>query len=84
MSNLDETKVKELLLDVVDYVDQMTRGGYDFRRTEQIRSKIRKADILTDQPPCATIKHQKQPKPLPRPDMPDPGNYPRENGNLYT
>lgn len=59
MSNLDEQKIKSLLKTVVrDIEDHYTQHTFSLS-IEDIINRIESADILTDQPACATVKHQK-------------------------
>lgn len=59
MNNLDETKVKDLIATVVsDIMSCFDPNQFNKVVTESIYSKIASANLLQDQPPCATVKYQ--------------------------
>lgn len=57
MSNVDEVKVKALLHSIVDGVYSITERNYrNDMVVAGIHVQIDKADLLRDQPACATMK----------------------------
>jgi hypothetical protein len=60
MSNIDEQKLKALLNSLaLDMYNMVLPNAATYSVLEDMRKKIAKADLLTDQPACATVKHQK-------------------------
>jgi hypothetical protein len=71
-TNVDHNKVKALLFEVVkDIFDCMPRNAYTDDVKDSILKKVSLADLLTDQPACATVKKKSQ-------------AAPEGDGNFYT
>lgn len=57
MSNIDQDKVKDLLYGIVsDIFDCLPANEYTKTERKSAFDRIAKANLLTDQPACATVK----------------------------